>query len=204
MRWLRGSVHTRAPASPSNTRSFSRGAGSHENTYSNPEHPPAFTPTRRPAASVYCCAISLRIWRAALSVTVIIATSAHYFRNIANGRTSLVGGAGGIAAISVASSATDVAASAEIIRSLIRQRGSRMLHFEYWSQLWSVSEHAVTVSGPSTAWMTSATDIWSAGRASAYPPRMPCTETSSCPRTSFWSTLANSSEGMSYVSASSL
>jgi hypothetical protein len=46
-------------------------------------------------------------------------------------------------------SATDVSASAAMIRSLTCHSGSRMLHFEYCSQLWFVSEQAVTVSGPS-------------------------------------------------------
>ena len=53
--------------------------------------------------------------------------------------------------MSATSSATEVAASADTMRSLIRHNGSRMLHLEYWSQLWSDSVHAVTVNGPSTA-----------------------------------------------------
>ncbi len=51
------------------------------------------------------------------------------------------------------------------MRSLMRHSGSRTLHFEYWPQPWSWTEQAVTVSGPSTAWMTSATEITVAGRA---------------------------------------
>ena len=52
------------------------------------------------------------------------------------------------------------------MRSLIFQSGSRMLHFENWSQVTSSAEHAVTASGPSTAWMTSATEMAVAERAS--------------------------------------
>ena len=57
------------------------------------------------------------------------------------------------------------AASDVRIRSLMRHSGSRTLHFEYWPHAWSWTEHAVTVSGPSTAWMTSAIEITVAGRA---------------------------------------
>ena len=41
----------------------------------------------------------------------------------------------------------------------MRHSGSRTLHFEYWPQASSWTEQAVTVSGPSTAWMMSATEI---------------------------------------------
>ena len=49
------------------------------------------------------------------------------------------------------------------MRSLIFQSGSRTLHFAYCSQVSSAVLQAVTVSGPSTAWMTSATEIRVAG-----------------------------------------
>ena len=64
-------------------------------------------------------------------------------------------------------------ASAVSTRSLMRHSGSRTLHLVYCSQAWSSVEQAVTVRGPSTAWITSATDIIVAGRASRYPPRVP-------------------------------
>ena len=49
------------------------------------------------------------------------------------------------------------------MRSLIRHSGSRMLHLEYWPQFSASVEQAVTVSGPSIAWMTSATEIIEVG-----------------------------------------
>ena len=48
----------------------------------------------------------------------------------------------------------------------------------------------VTVTGPSTAWITSATEIVEGPRPRRYPPRVPCTDTSSRARTSRCSTLA--------------
>ena len=45
------------------------------------------------------------------------------------------------------------------MRSLIRQSGSRTLHLAYWPQFSASVEQAVTVSGPSIAWMMSATEI---------------------------------------------
>ncbi len=76
-------------------------------------------------------------------------------------------------AASVASSVIEQVCSATRIRSLILQSGSRTLHFEYCSQFSSSVEHAVTVSGPSTAWMTSATEMLEGERLSWYPPRVP-------------------------------
>ena len=51
-----------------------------------------------------------------------------------------------------------------MMRSLIRHSGSRTLHFAYWPQFSASVEHAVTVSGPSIAWMMSATEIDDGGR----------------------------------------
>ena len=55
--------------------------------------------------------------------------------------------------------------SAETMRSRMRHSGSRTLHFAYWSQFSASVEHAVTVSGPSIAWMMSATEMIDAARA---------------------------------------
>ena len=62
-------------------------------------------------------------------------------------------------------SSSEQVASADTIRSLIFHSGSRTLHFAYWPQFSSSVEHAVTVSGPSIAWMMSATEIPATGRA---------------------------------------
>ena len=69
--------------------------------------------------------------------------------------------------------ASEHVASAARMRSLIRHSGSRTLHFEYWPQFSASVEHAVTVSGPSMAWMMSATEIALAPLARRYPPRVP-------------------------------
>ena len=45
------------------------------------------------------------------------------------------------------------------MRSRSRHSGSRTLHFSNCSQSWSSVEQAVTVNGPSIAWITSATLI---------------------------------------------
>ena len=47
----------------------------------------------------------------------------------------------------------------------MRQSGSRTLHFAYCPQFSASVEQAVTVSGPSIAWMMSATEIALAPRA---------------------------------------
>ena len=53
------------------------------------------------------------------------------------------------------------------MRSRMRQSGSRTLHFAYWSQFSASVEQAVTVSGPSIAWMMSATEMIDAARGEA-------------------------------------
>src|SRR5262249_9433178 len=66
-----------------------------------------------------------------------------------------------------ASSAIVHSPSAVKIRSRTRQSGSRTLHFEYCSHCCPSSvEHAVTVTGPSIAWITSATEMCVAALAS--------------------------------------
>ena len=81
---------------------------------------------------------------------------------VQHGRARGRGGGGG----SAASSAIVHSPSAVRIRSRTRHSGSRTLHFANCSQLPSSVEHAVTVTGPSIAWMTSATEICSGTRAS--------------------------------------
>jgi hypothetical protein len=71
----------------------------------------------------------------------------------------------GISGTSDEISCSEQVSSAETIRSRMRQSGSRTLHFEYWSQFSASVEHAVTVSGPSIAWMMSATEMMAAARA---------------------------------------
>ena len=71
-------------------------------------------------------------------------------------------GAGG----SAASSAIVHSPSAARIRSRTRHSGSRTLHFANCSHCLSSVEQAVTVTGPSIAWMTSATEICDGARAS--------------------------------------
>ncbi len=52
------------------------------------------------------------------------------------------------------------------MRSRIFQSGSRTLHVANWPHRSLWAEHAVTVSGPSIAWMTSATEMVSESLAS--------------------------------------
>ena len=63
-------------------------------------------------------------------------------------------------------SSSEQVASAETIRSLIFHSGSRTLHFAYWPQFSSSVEQAVTVNGPSMAWMISAAEMTDAALAS--------------------------------------
>src|SRR5688572_2075378 len=63
------------------------------------------------------------------------------------------------ATVSAAISESVTVPSAATMRSRICQSGSRMLHLLYCSQVFFSDVHAVTVSGPSIAWMTSATLI---------------------------------------------
>src|SRR5690606_31287046 len=85
-------------------------------------------------------------------------------------RREKTSGAGPSATAATASaSSTTISASVQPasdcrMRSLMRHSGSRTLHLLYWTQPWSSVEQAVTVSGPSTAWITSAIEISLAGR----------------------------------------
>src|SRR5688500_17147085 len=137
----------------------------------------------------------LRIHRGG-GVVVEIDRSGHQdLRSVTSGVIS--SSIGGSAAISWSEQVT----SAATIRSLSRHSGSRTLHFAYWPQLSTPVEHAVTVNGPSIAWMMSATEIALDSRPSRYPPRVPWCDVSRPRRASRCSTFAISSIGMSYCSA---
>jgi len=72
---------------------------------------------------------------------------------------------------SLASSETVVFESADTMMSEMRQSGSRTLHLANWPHRSPWAEHAVTATGPSIAWMTSATEMPAAVRRACSRPR---------------------------------